>query len=120
MGRTSLIDFGGGLWISGPVNRTPKGNFRRFRGVHQIRTSSLRSRNGTTQLFALDAHSLHRFNDLRFQGAGSVLYRDGVSAQTGLTGTGWSFVRMPPVSGVKLSDAVLADYLFVAGAGNAV
>jgi len=100
-----------GIWASGPKDRTPRGYLRRARGIHAIPTRALRSRAGSTAGPDIDAaHSLVRFNDLRFQAAGTVLYRNAVSVLTGLDGDRLSFVRMPPSAG-------LADSLFVCNGG---
>lgn len=99
-----------GLYVPGDTDTIPEGALKRARGLDATPTGTWRSRNGSTTLYALDAHSLYRFGDVRFQGAGTVLYRDGLSILTGLNGNRLTFVRVPPVSGQS-------DYLFVAGGG---
>ena len=108
--RFSIFDKG--LWVSGSSDTIPPGALRRARGVHSIPTRSIRSRWGSVVLFSLDGHSLFRFGDLRFVGAGTQFYRNGVSIKSGLDGNRLAFVRMPPASGV------VKDSLFVAGGGD--
>lgn len=120
MGNIKLYDSSqlfSGLWITGSPEFMPKGKLRRAKGLHRLRTSTLRSRWGSTLLYSLDAHSLFRFNDVRFQGAGTVLYRAGTSVLTGLDGTRLSFVKMPPTVDTDLSAIAIADHLFVTGGG---
>lgn len=100
-----------GWWPSGPTDTAPKGSLRRATGVHPVRTRSIRSRNGSTLLSTLAGHSITRFDDHRYVGAGTVLYRDGYSIKTGLDGARLTFLRMPPQVGGD-------DYLFVAGGGD--
>jgi len=90
----------------------PPATLRRARGVHAIKTGTLRSRWGSVALFTgITAHSLYRFRDARFAGSGSELYRDGIIIRGGLNGDRLRFVRMPPTPGQE-------DYLFVAGGGE--
>lgn len=106
-----------GLWLTGAKEALPRGYLRRAKGVHHLRTTSLRSRWGSTKLFDLTAHSLYRFNDVRFQGVGTVLHRDGSSILTGLDGNRLAFVAMPPTTETEVDETALADSLFVAGGG---
>ena len=99
-----------GLYVPGDTDTIPDGALKRNRGLDATPTGTWRSRNGSTTLYELNAHSLYRFGDVRFQGAGTVLYRNGISIITGLNGQRLSFVRMPPTAGK-------VDYLFVAGGG---
>ena len=101
----------GGLWTNGPRDAIPAGALRRARGLHAVRRNSLASRPGSTLLYALNAHSLFRYNDVRFQGASAILYRNGISIKAGLNGNPLSFVRALPPSGI-------ADYLFCSGGGS--
>jgi hypothetical protein len=55
---------------------------------------------------------LFRFNDIRFQGATTVLYRNAVSISTGYDGTPLEFAASEPRSGTD------DRYLFVAGGGK--
>lgn len=89
----------------------PPNTLRRAEGANSIRTGVLRSRWGSTQLYNLAAHSLYRFRDVRFQGVGNGLYRDGVFLQGSLSGARLTFARMPPTAGQE-------DYLFIAGGGS--
>lgn len=100
-----------GLWVAGPRETMPEGTLRRARGVHPVATRSIRTRHGSLSVHSLvGVHSLFRFGDVRFQGAGTVLYRAGSSILTGLSGARLAFVRMPPTIGLE-------DYLFVTGGG---
>lgn len=104
--KTSKQDLG--LWVSGGKELTPGGFFRRLKGTHSIGTNSVRSRNGSTRLYTISTvHSLTRFDDVRFQGAGDTLYRNGFGnpIKSGLTSP-LRFLRMAPQAGG-------ADYLFV-------
>lgn len=92
----------------------PAGTLRRAEGINSIRSGTLRSRFGLVLLYAMPGtHSLYRFRDVRFQGTGGVLYRDGVALQGGFDGERLTFARMPPTAGRE-------DYLFVAGGGTLV
>lgn len=110
MTRQRWRAFSQGWWPMGDRSAMPSGTLRRAEGVNSIRTGTLRSRYGATQLYALAAHSLYRFRDVRFQGAGNVLYRNGVAAYGAFNGDRLTFARMPPTPGKE-------DYLFVAGGG---
>jgi len=116
MARQRVFDFQGGhkgLWVSGPRDRTPADALRRARGVHSIRERQLRSRNGSTADAAIAAaHSLFKFNAIRFQAASTFLYRNAVQISSGLDGTALSFVASEPRSGTN------ARYLFLAGGGK--
>jgi len=120
MARVKLYDseqLFSGLWLAGSPESMPKGALRRAKGLHRLRTTTLRSRWGSTLLHSLNAHSLSRFNDVRFQGASTSLYRAGSSILSGLDGTRLSFVKMPPTVDVDLTVTPIADYLFVTGGG---
>lgn len=119
MPRISLLDWNGGeprgLWISGPRERTPRTHLRRYTAPHQIREREIRTRNGTTVDASIAAaHSLGRFDDVRFQGADASLFRAGVSIDTGYDGTPLDFVVSEPRVGTD------AEYLFVCGGGKLV
>lgn len=111
--RASWNDFTKGLWTVGGKEHTMTGFLRRAKGIHAIRTPHLQSRDGSTLLFALDAHSLTRFDDTRIQGSGTALYRDGISVYTGLDGSRLRFVSMPAQTGLN-------DHLFIIGGGAAL
>jgi len=108
--RASWHDFSKALWAVGGKEHIMKGFIRRARGAHSIRTPQLRSRDGSTLLYPLDAHSLYRFADSRIQGAGTSLYRNGTAVLSGLSGARLRMVSMPAQSGVQ-------DSLFIAGGG---
>lgn len=106
------------LYVSGPRDLIPRNALRRATGIHHIKTGSVRSRHGSTQIFSTtnNPHSLFRFNDLRFHGGGAAsnnLYRDNASIDSSLDGSRLHFVSMQPTAGVE-------DYLFVAGGGNLI
>lgn len=117
MARVNLMDFGEnkhqGLWISGPRERTPATHMRRLTGVNQLRERELRTRYGTTVDAAIvAAHSLANFNNVRFQGATTILFRAGISISTGFDGTPLEFEVSAPRTGT------LAEFLFVTGGGK--
>lgn len=102
-----------GLWMTGPREQTPANYMRRNRGVHLLRERVIRSRTGTTADETIAAaHSLHKFNDIRYQGATTVLYKAGVSLDTGYNGTPLEFQVSSPRTGTD------AQYLFVSGGGK--
>lgn len=117
MARFSLTFFGEGktkgLWINGPRETIPKNFWRRNTGSHAIRERQMRSRDGTTlDVVVSAAHSLSRFDDVRFQAAGTVLFRAGVSVSTGLDGSPLDMIVSEPRTGTD------AEYLFHCGAGR--
>ena len=89
------------------------GYIRRAKGLHAIRTPHLRSRDGSTLLYNLTAHSLFRFNDVQIQAAGGSLYRAGAVVTSSLNGSRLRFVAMPAQPG-------LDDSLFITGGGQAI
>ena len=89
------------------------GYIRRAKGLHAIRTPHLRSRDGSTLLYNLTAHSLFRFNDVQIQAAGGSLYRAGAVVTSSLNGNRLRFVAMPAQPG-------LDDSLFITGGGQAI
>lgn len=102
-----------GLWINGSRETTPKNFWRRQTGSHAIRERELRSRDGTViDTTVAAAHSLGRFDDVRFQGAGTSLFRAAVSISTGYDGTPLDLIVSEPRTGTD------AEYLFVAGGGK--
>ena len=56
--RAQWHDFSKGLWSVGGKEHTMTGYIRRAKGLHAIRTPHLRSRDGSTLLYNLTAHSL--------------------------------------------------------------
>lgn len=105
--RLSLSDFTRGLWTIGGNETTMKGYLRRARGAHELRTPSLRSRAGSTELYTTnDVSAIVKFNgDLYTATSAGVLYRDGVSVHTGITIDPLRFLKMPPQPGID-------DWLF--------
>lgn len=116
MARLKLLPLGNknkGLWVSGPREKTGGDFLRRNQAIHILRETELRSRNGTTADAAIaGAHSLTKFNDVRFQGDSTVLYRNAVSIDTGYDGTPLEFQASEP------RTATDAEYLFVSGGGK--
>ena len=101
-----------GWWGTGARDAQPQGTLRRALGIAQIKTSELRSRNGSTVIATLDAHSVCRFANRRYAGVLDKLYVDGATiVRAGLDGTKLTFVPMSPTLAVE-------DYLFVAGGGH--
>ena len=111
MARVPLFKTNQGLWVDGGKESGPSATLRRCKGIHPLSRSTLRSRDGGTVTSALTGHSLTRFDNKRFIGAGTQFYKDGASIKTGLDGNRLAFVKMPPQPGI-------ADYLFVAGGGS--
>ena len=116
MPRISLIPLNEknrGLWITGPREHTDPNYLRRNQGVHLLRERVIRSRTGTTaDALIAAAHSLHKFNDVRFQGASTILYRNGIMLDTGYDGTRLTMQTSEPKTGTDL------EYLFVSGGGK--
>ena len=111
--RAQWHDFSKGLWSVGGKEHTMTGYIRRAKGLHAIRTPHLRSRDGSTLLYNLTAHSLFRFNDVQIQAAGGSLYRAGAVVTSSLNGSRLRFVAMPAQPG-------LDDSLFITGGGRAI
>lgn len=111
MQRLRYRNFSQGWWPMGDRAEMPPNTLRRAVGVHAIKTGTLRSRWGATALYALSAHSLYRFADVRFQGVAQQLDRNGLFLVGHLSGNRLRFMRMPPSPGS-------VDYLFVAGGGR--
>lgn len=109
--RIRFDKFDRGLWLAGGPDTVPDGHTRYSHGTNGTPTGSLRSRPGLTKLYDLAAHSLFRFGDVRFQAAGTTLYRNGVSIDTLPSASRLIFVRMPPTSGKP-------DYLFAVSSGG--
>ena len=111
--RAEWHDFSKGLWSVGGKEHTMAGYIRRAKGLHSIRTPHLRSRDGSTLLYNLTAHSLFRFNDVQIQAASSSLYRAGATVLSSLDGNRLRFVSMPAQPGLN-------DSLFITGGGQAI
>lgn len=107
---TIISNFTDGLNLSAPADQIPEGQTRSNRGLSPTALGSFRTRFGSTQLSALDAHSIFYFADVFWYGASTILYRTATSVQTGLSGNRLSFSKCPPVAGIT-------DYLFIAGGG---
>ncbi len=111
--RAEWHDFSKGLWSVGGKEHTMTGYIRRAKGLHAIRTPHLRSRDGSTKLYDLTAHSLFRFDDVQIQAAGGSLYRAGAVVTSSLNGSRLRFVAMPAQPGLN-------DSLFITGGGLAI
>ena len=112
--RIRFRTFDKGLFVSPAADQLPEGALRRARGVAAVRTGSIKSRFGSTQVLTAPAtvHTVFRFGDVRFAGVGGLLQRNGVTILTGLTSSPFRFARMPPTTGIT-------DYLFLANGGLA-
>ena len=109
MPRIRFRNFARGLWLMGAREEAPDGTMRRNRGLSVVRSLSARSRDGSLRLYGIPAaHSLFKFGGTRFQGAADVLYRDGVSILSGLSGRRLAFVAMPPQSD-KIDNLFVTD-----------
>ena len=111
--RAEWHDFSKGLWSVGGKEHTMTGYIRRAKGLHAIRTPQLRSRDGSTLLYNLTAHSLFRFADVQIQAASSNLYRSGAVVLSSLDGNRLRFAAMPAQPGLN-------DSLFFTGGGQAL
>jgi hypothetical protein len=126
--RVSLIAFAGtnpltqkyertllGLTVTGPASGDAPMFMRRTRGLHEACLNELRPAPGRTPLFPLPTtasiHTITRFNDVRYFGAGTILFREGAALLTGLNGQRLTLTRMPPGN-------TQPDQLFVAGGGK--
>lgn len=105
--RLALSDFTRGLWLVGGKETTIKGFLRRARGVHELRTPSLRSRAGSTEIYTTnDVNSIIKFNgDHYYVSEAGVLYKNGVSVYTGIASGPTKFLKAPPQPGID-------DWLF--------
>lgn len=67
-----------------------------------------------------NAHSLYRYDDLRFWGLGFDLYRDGSIIFSGFDGSRLAWARMPPSLDPNVMAVGIKDYLFIAGGGDLI
>lgn len=102
-------NFMGGIHLESAPEKVPSGRLLRAKGVHPLTLG--KSRNGSAQLAAIDAHSLFYFAGQWYSGASTVCYRAAVSKKTGLSGSYLTFAKMPPTAGK-------VDYLFVGDQGT--
>ena len=99
----------GGLRLAGDAADEPRNILRRNRGMHPISENIFETRDGSTQLHAVnDVHSLTYYNDTWYAAASTLFYREAVQVKSGLSGDRLSFTRMSPTAGKE-------DYLFCAG-----
>jgi hypothetical protein len=101
----------GSLHLAAPNDLTPPETLRRNRGIHPLSLRSARSRNGSSLIHAVNAHSIYYYNSLWWYGEGSNFLRQTDVIKSGLNGNRLSFSRMSPTSGKP-------DWLFVAGSGE--
>ncbi len=107
--RVKFRNFNGGLHLGGGADEIPINHVRRNRGIHPLADKIFKSRNGSTQLHALnDVHSLIYYKDVWYSGASTLLYKEATQIKSGLSGDRLSFVKIPPVAGIE-------DYLFATG-----
>ena len=111
--KTLHLDrFTNGLHLGSERTLMPTGTMRRNRGIHPVFDTFFRSRDGSTQLHALNAvHSLVYFSDEWYSAAATFLYKGLEQIKASLSGDRLSFTKMGPTAGVK-------DYLFLAGGGE--
>jgi len=103
----AIRTFDKGLMPMGAPDSAPPGTMRRNKGLARVLEGTARSRSGCSNLYSHAAHSIQRFDAHRYYIAGTVLYRDGVSILTGLSGNRATWVVGPPTLGKP-------DYLFLA------
>lgn len=108
--RISFSDFNTRLHLSGGREQTGESALRIASGVAPEGTTSVLSRWGSTQLYAIDAIQLFYWNGHRYQYDGNILYRDGMTFISGYNGGLLTFLSMPPQPGLQ-------DYLFILGGG---
>jgi hypothetical protein len=110
--RISFTDFNRRLVLSGGREQVGDSALRIANGVAPESTTSVMSRWGSQQLYAINAIQLYYWNGHRYQYDGTKLYQDGMSMLTGFDGTYLNFLPMPPQPGLR-------DYLFISGGGLA-
>lgn len=99
----------GGLMLGTEVSEMPPGTTLRNRGIHPVLDAFFRTRDGSTQLHAVNAvHSLVYFDDTWYSGASTNFYSGTGIIKQSLSGDRLSFAHMPPTAGH-------VDYLFCAG-----
>lgn len=126
--RIRLVNHTRGIFLLPQSYNIAEGGVRRLVGAHPIASFSVRSRPGSALFQTVDSgHSLARFNGLRFVGADTVLYRNGVSAITGLNGNRLAMVPAQvnyAVPDFKFGGAPIEtaptepDVLFICGGGQ--
>ena len=81
-----FLEFTKGLFLSGPSDRIPEGTTWRNRGMSALSDKSFKSRSGSAQIHALDAHSLVYFASAWHSGVSTAFYKQTTSKKTGLSG----------------------------------
>ena len=109
--------FTSGLWLKGPRENNPEGSMRRAFSVHPLRTGSIRSRSGHTEIQEIAPHSLFKAFGKRIAGVATDIYVEILGTLTAITlpaalgarnGDQLTFVAGPPTVSVP-------DWVFVAG-----
>lgn len=81
--------------------------------LNAIRERELRTRNGTVlDTTVAAAHSVTRYDDIRFQAATTLLFRAGVQIDAGYDGTPLDLIVAEPRAGTD------AEFLFTCGGGK--
>ena len=112
MAQAKIDGFARRLYLNNSRTALPQGALRRCVGAAPGPGQSVVSRFGSTLLYPLpNCISLTKYNNTRYQYDGSVLYKNGVSLDTGYNGGRLAFVKAPPALGVP-------DYLFLTGGGK--
>ena len=113
--RLSINDFGRGLWLIGGKEKTVDGFLRRTKGMHRLRTPSLRSRNGMTLVQSAanpvlwiirydgDLYYITGTAPFSLYNAGSLVYTENKVIE--------GFIKLPPQQGQ-------VDSLFLAYGGG--
>lgn len=100
-----------GLSVTGPASGDAPSTLRRAQGLHETCLNELRPASGNATIFGLAGiHSIARFNDVRYVGAGTSLYSTTTLILGGLSGEPLTLLRLPPGNSQP-------DRLFVAGGG---
>ncbi len=71
--------FTAGLWLKGPRENNPEGSLRRAFSVHPLRTGSIRSRSGHTEISTVTViapHSLYKAFGTRIAGVGTQIQKE--------------------------------------------
>lgn len=80
--------FSKGLWLSPSVDEMPEGTLRRARGIHPLSDMTIRSRDGSVELYTLaNIHTIGYFADSWVVGAGTAFYHKGAQLYTAFTET---------------------------------
>lgn len=101
MSRLAFRNFSSYLILSPPKDQIVATGLRRARGVHPIKTNSLRSRPGNLLVNnVVNSNSMCMFNGKLYQFAANQLYVDGAAIKN-IVGDYLSFLQAPPTSGKR-------------------